>query len=289
MAEAAPAAHRGHGDAGRRQQIVGAVSNLPSLALPPITGLLVLLLGYIVLIGPINYLVLQPARPARVGVGDDAGPDRRVHRRRLRHRGRPAWHRRHRQRGGDRARRTGYRPRAWHRSTSASSAPPRATFQLTVDGDALLATPMNGDFFGGRVGVRPRRPPGRPGAGPGPRGRASARCARSAPRRVPWRPRSTRTSSSGTAGSRAPSRTRPIERSSPRRSCSGSSATTLQDIGPGQTVNVELPPRRERQQQLPALGQGGRAAVVRQLDPQREPAAAPRAADRSSTSSPTTR
>ena len=38
---------------------MGAVSNLPSLALPPIGGLLVLLFGYIVLIGPINYLVLR--------------------------------------------------------------------------------------------------------------------------------------------------------------------------------------------------------------------------------------
>jgi hypothetical protein len=40
-------------------QIVGAVSNLPSLALPPLGGLLLLLIGYIALIGPINYLVLR--------------------------------------------------------------------------------------------------------------------------------------------------------------------------------------------------------------------------------------
>ena len=37
-------------------QIVGAVSNLPSLALPPLGGLLLLLFGYIALIGPINYV-----------------------------------------------------------------------------------------------------------------------------------------------------------------------------------------------------------------------------------------
>jgi hypothetical protein len=40
-------------------QLVNAVSQLPALALPPIGGLLGLLLGYIVLIGPVNYLVLR--------------------------------------------------------------------------------------------------------------------------------------------------------------------------------------------------------------------------------------
>jgi hypothetical protein len=40
-------------------QLVSAVSQLPELALPSITGLLALLFGYIVLIGPINYLVLR--------------------------------------------------------------------------------------------------------------------------------------------------------------------------------------------------------------------------------------
>lgn len=39
--------------------LVSAVSQLPSLALPPITGLIVLLGAYILLIGPINYLVLR--------------------------------------------------------------------------------------------------------------------------------------------------------------------------------------------------------------------------------------
>jgi len=39
--------------------IVSAIWNLPSLALPPIGGLLALLAGYIVLIGPVNYLVLR--------------------------------------------------------------------------------------------------------------------------------------------------------------------------------------------------------------------------------------
>ena len=40
-------------------QIVQAASQLPTLALPPVTGLIALLGGYIVLIGPINYLVLR--------------------------------------------------------------------------------------------------------------------------------------------------------------------------------------------------------------------------------------
>lgn len=40
-------------------QIVQAVSNLPALALPPLGGLLLLLFGYIALIGPFNYLVLR--------------------------------------------------------------------------------------------------------------------------------------------------------------------------------------------------------------------------------------
>lgn len=44
---------------GDDSQIVQAASQLPSLALPPIGGLVVLLGGYILLIGPINYLVLR--------------------------------------------------------------------------------------------------------------------------------------------------------------------------------------------------------------------------------------
>ena len=40
-------------------QIVGAVSQLASLALPPIGGLIALLGGYILLIGPLNYLILK--------------------------------------------------------------------------------------------------------------------------------------------------------------------------------------------------------------------------------------
>jgi hypothetical protein len=44
---------------GDDNQIITAVSQLPALALPPIGGLLLLLAGYILLIGPINYAVLR--------------------------------------------------------------------------------------------------------------------------------------------------------------------------------------------------------------------------------------
>jgi hypothetical protein len=40
-------------------QLVNAVYSLPSLSLPPVTGLLALLVAYILLVGPINYLVLR--------------------------------------------------------------------------------------------------------------------------------------------------------------------------------------------------------------------------------------
>jgi hypothetical protein len=44
---------------GEDGSMVSAVSQLPALALPPIGGLLALLAAYIVLVGPINYLVLK--------------------------------------------------------------------------------------------------------------------------------------------------------------------------------------------------------------------------------------
>ena len=133
------------------QQIVGAVSNLPSLALPPITGLLVLLLGYILLVGPINYLVLSrldrrewawitvPALIAVFTVGAFGigsllrGSDVIVHQVAI-VRGAP---------GTDQATTQAY---------LGIFSPNRATFQLTVQGDALLAAPMNGDVFGGGTG-----------------------------------------------------------------------------------------------------------------------------------------
>jgi hypothetical protein len=46
----------------RSQQMAYALSNLPSLDLPSVRGLSVLLLVYILLVGPINYLVLRWTR-----------------------------------------------------------------------------------------------------------------------------------------------------------------------------------------------------------------------------------
>ncbi|HKF85741.1 MAG TPA: hypothetical protein VKB30_08140, partial [Candidatus Limnocylindrales bacterium] len=133
-------------------QIVGAVANLPSLALPPITGLLVLLLGYIILVGPVNYLILSRLDrrewawitvPALIGVFTIGafgigsllrGSDVIVHQVAI-VRGAP---------GTDQATAQTY---------LGIFSPNRATFQLRVDGDSLLATPMNGDVFGGGTGA----------------------------------------------------------------------------------------------------------------------------------------
>ena len=188
------------------QTIVAAVSNLPSLALPPIGGLLVLLFGYIVLVGPVNYLVLRrldrrewawftvPALIVvfTVGVVRDRRPAAR--------------HGRHRPRGRDRPRRPGHRrggravlprhlqPDARRRTSSA------------CPGDALLSAPMNGDFFGGGTGADARRAPGRPVARPRPRRRV--RLAADDPRRGERHrsQRRPRTCGSPTATSRGPSR-----------------------------------------------------------------------------------
>ena len=127
--------------------IVGAVSNLPSLALPPIGGLIVLLIGYIILIGPVNYLVLRaldrrewawitvPALIAVFAVGSFGfgallrGSDVIVHEVAI-VRGAP---------GTD---------QAVAQSYLGLFSPSRATFQVRVPGNALLAAPMNGDIFG---------------------------------------------------------------------------------------------------------------------------------------------
>lgn len=128
--------------------IVGAVSNLPSLALPPIGGLIVLLFGYIMLVGPVNYLVLRridrrewawvtvPALIAVFAVGAFVfggllrGSEVIVHEVAI-------------VRGA-----TGT-DEAVTQSYLGVFSPSRASFQLRVPGNALLATPMSGDVFGG--------------------------------------------------------------------------------------------------------------------------------------------
>jgi hypothetical protein len=133
---------------GDDNQLVNAVSQLPALALPPIGGLLALLGGYIVLIGPVNYLVLRrldrrewawitmPALIAVFAVGAYGfgaalrGSDVIVNEVAI-VRGSPG--------------------------TTVGSAqvylgvfsPTRGTYQLEVPGGALLSAPISGDFFGG--------------------------------------------------------------------------------------------------------------------------------------------
>jgi hypothetical protein len=127
--------------------IAQAVTNLPSLALPPIGGLLVLLFGYIVLVGPVNYLVLKridrrewawvtvPALIAVFTLGSFGigalmrGSDVIVHEVGV-VRGAP----------GTTA--------ATIQSYLGIFSPSRSTFQVRVPGDALLSAPMNGDAFG---------------------------------------------------------------------------------------------------------------------------------------------
>ncbi len=127
--------------------IVSAVTNLPSLALPPIGSLIVLLFGYILLVGPVNYVVLKRLDrrewawvtvPALIvvftagsfGIGSLLrGSDVIVHEVAI-VRGAP----------GTEA--------ATVQSYLGVFSPSRATYQVRVPGDALLSAPMNGDVFG---------------------------------------------------------------------------------------------------------------------------------------------
>lgn len=129
-------------------QLVSAVSQLPSLALPPIGGLLGLLGAYILLIGPVNYLVLRrldrrewawvtmPALIAVFAVGAYGfgaalrGSEVIVNEVAI-VRGAPG-------------------------TTDATAqvylgvfSPSRGSYQLRVPGGALISSPISGDFFGG--------------------------------------------------------------------------------------------------------------------------------------------
>ncbi len=129
-------------------QIVSAVSNLPSLALPPIGGLIVLLAGYILLVGPVNYLVLSrldrrewawatvPALTLVFTIGSFGfgallrGSDVIVHEVAI-------------------VRGASGTDEAVAQSYIGVFSPSRASFQVRVPGNALLAAPMSGDVFGG--------------------------------------------------------------------------------------------------------------------------------------------
>ena len=128
--------------------LVNAVSQLPTLALPPITGLLALLIAYIVLIGPVNYLILKrldrrewawvtmPILIVVFAAGSYAygaalrGSDVIVNEIAI-------------VRGA---------PGATEGSAQAYLgvfSPSRSIYQLSVPGGALLSTSINGDMFGG--------------------------------------------------------------------------------------------------------------------------------------------
>jgi hypothetical protein len=129
-------------------QIVSAVSQLPSLALPPIGGLVALLGAYILLIGPINYLVLRrldrrewawvtmPVLIASFAIG--------------------AYGFGSALRGSDLIVNEVAIVRGAPGATDGVAqvylgvfSPSRGTFQLRVPGGALLSSPISGDFFGG--------------------------------------------------------------------------------------------------------------------------------------------
>ena len=163
--------------------LVSAVSQLPSLALPPIGGLIVLLGAYILLIGPINYLVLRrldrrewawltmPVLIVVFAVGASAsGPPCAAATSIVNEvaivRGAPGA--------------TEARPR----STSGIFSPSRGTYQVSVPGGALLSSPINGDFFGGTGHGRRRSTSCRAiRRGSATSRSVSDRCGRSAPRR----------------------------------------------------------------------------------------------------------
>ena len=134
-------------------QIVNAVNQLASLALPPIGGLIALLGGYIVLIGPINYLVLRRldrrelawvTMPILIAVFAVAsyGFGTAL-------------------RGSDLILNEVAIVRGAPGATEGMAqvylgiySPSRSTYQVQVPGGALLAAPISGDFvIGGDAGV----------------------------------------------------------------------------------------------------------------------------------------
>lgn len=130
-------------------QIVTAVSNLPSLALPPIGGLLLLLGGYIALIGPLNYIVLRridrrewawvtmPILIVAFAVGSYAFGSAL--------------------RGSSIIVNEVGIVRGAPDATEGSAqvylgvfSPSRGTYQVAIPGGALLSSPISGDIFGGQ-------------------------------------------------------------------------------------------------------------------------------------------
>jgi hypothetical protein len=133
---------------GDDSQIVSAATQLPSLALPPVSGLILLLGAYILLIGPINYIVL-----------------RRLDRRELAWVTMPvlivvfavgAYGFGAALRGSELIINEVAIVRGAPGASDGTAqvylgvfSPSRGTYQLRVPGGALLSSPINGDFFGG--------------------------------------------------------------------------------------------------------------------------------------------
>ena len=111
-----------------------AVSQLPSLALPPIGGPDRAARRLHPADRPDQLPRPAAARPPRVGVAHDAGPDRRVRGRRVRLRVGAPRQRGDRQRGRHRPRRAGRHRRARRRSTSGVFSPSRGTYQVRGPG-----------------------------------------------------------------------------------------------------------------------------------------------------------
>ena len=130
-------------------QIVSAVANLPALSLPPLAGLLLLLFGYVVLIGPLNYLVLRrldrrewawvtmPLLVVGFAVGAYAFGSAL--------------------RGSSVIVNEVAIVRGAPDATEASAqvylgvfSPARGTYQVAIPGGALLSSPIGGDVFGGQ-------------------------------------------------------------------------------------------------------------------------------------------
>ena len=202
---------------GDDSQIVSAASQLPTLALPPIGGLIALLGAYILLIGPINYLVLKRldkrewawvTMPALIvvfavgayGFGSLLRGSEVIVNEVAIVRGAP---------GATEGTAQAY---------LGVFSPSRGTYQVRVPGGALLSAPVSGDFFGGdansaTLDILQGDPARIRDLGSG-----SARCGRSA-RRRPWTSRSSPSTCTSTTGdSRARSSTSRRWSCAPRRS-----------------------------------------------------------------------
>ena len=132
--------------------ITSAVGNLPALSLPPLAGLLLLLFGYILLIGPLNYLILRridrrewawvtmPILIAGFAVGSYAfgsalrGSSVIVNEVAI-------------VRGAPDA------PEGTARVYLGVFSPARGNYQVAVPGGALLSSPTTGDELGGHLDV----------------------------------------------------------------------------------------------------------------------------------------